>query len=133
MQQQKNIYWMWTLSKCILISYCSMIDLCTIFVMVIEVNFSFKSHATLTTQLWPKSEWTLSCEFVSVARNKMIYDKHNFQMVGSGLTSHTTWNNFWSLKQSVSVFFLKTNLHLVKASVSLSCSICLWRATRCTG
>ena len=35
----KNIYWMWTPSKSILILYCLMINWCTIFVMVIKVNF----------------------------------------------------------------------------------------------
>ena len=58
-----------------------------IFVMLIEVNFS---HTTLTTQLWPKTEWTLSCKFVSLVRNKMLYYKHNFQFfwIWIGLTYH---------------------------------------------
>ena len=76
----KNICIMWTLFKCILISYCL---IRTLLVVVIEGNFNLKIHSTFITQ-----KLTLSCEFVSHARKKMLYDKHNFQMVGSGLVSH---------------------------------------------
>ena len=141
--KNKNISLMWTLSKCIIISYSLMVNWCTILVMVIEVNFSLKNRTTFaTTNLWPKSEWALSCEFVILARKKIIMTSITFKwwcldwphIAPEIIIRH--WSNRFNSNIFIDnwfLYYLKTNLHLVKASVSLLCSICLWWATRHTG
>ena len=121
LRQSHNImakmqFFMQTLLKCNLISYCLRTVKCTFFVMVKEMNFNFVSPITLMTHKWPKKPKTLITFFYIYVCLKLLcffyIKKLNAVVISSKMVALPLGIMFLDTKLTVCFLYIFINILL---------------------